>query len=145
MRKPNAGAILHTCTKGVPVVRKTAGFSLIELMIVLAVIAIIAAIALPNYNQYLIRSGRADAQAYLMELAQRQQQFLMDARTYATTEAQLQATRPLTVDRRYTLVIATGNNPPTFTITATPQGRQTGDGNLVINQAGTKTRNGAPW
>ena len=125
--------------------RSQGGFTLIELMIVIAVIAILAAIAIPNYNAYLIRSSRADAQAYLMELAQRQQQFLMDARAYASTEADLRATRPSTFDRRYTLAIVAGANPPTFTITATPQGAQAGDGNLVIDQAGSKTRAGAPW
>jgi type IV pilus assembly protein PilE len=125
--------------------RKSAGFSLLELMIAVGIIGILAAIVIPNFTEYLARSSRADTQAYLMELAQRQQQFLMDARTYATTEAQLQATRPSSFDRRYTLAIVTGNNPPTFTITATPQGPQAGDGNLVIDQAGTKTRNGDPW
>jgi type IV pilus assembly protein PilE len=134
--------------KGVFVVRKSAGFSLIELMIVLAVIAIIAAIALPNYNQYLIRSARADAQACLMEMAQRQQQILMDARAYADEDG-LSDAGVTCLDNipRYTFVVAApaGAIPPTFTITATPQGPQDGDGNLVIDQAGTTTRAGAPW
>jgi type IV pilus assembly protein PilE len=123
------------------------GFSLIELMIVVAVIGILAAIAFPSYTQYQIRSNRADAQAYLMELAQRQQQFLMDARVYASTEAALGAVTPTGVDRNYSIDIVPDVTPPRFTITASPRvGKiQAGDGDITINQAGTKTWNGGSW
>lgn len=128
--------------------QKTKGFTLIELMITVAVIGILAAIAYPSYTQYVVRANRGEAQAYLMDLAQRQQQYLMDARAYASTELALNASQPASVQRNYTISIAVGSGaPPTFTITAAPISGtvQSGDGNLVINQAGTKTWAGGAW
>jgi type IV pilus assembly protein PilE len=128
--------------------RSQRGFSLVELMIVIAVIGILAGIAYPSYTQYQIRSNRADAQAYLMDLAQRQQQFLMDSRAYATSEAVLGVTPPAGVDRHYSINIVTpAGLPPTFTITASPRANtvQAGDGNITINQAGARTWNGDTW
>lgn len=122
------------------------GFTLIELMMVVAIVGVLAAIAYPSYTQYLIRSSRADAQSYLMELAQRQQQFLMDARTYAASEAALGVTAaPSSLATKYTITFVTGNAPPTFTITATAIGPQVSDGDLSIDQAGTKVWNGGAW
>lgn len=131
---------------------RQSGFSLIELMIVLMVIAILAGIALPSYDSYRVRANRADAQAFLMEVAQQQQRRLMDARTYANDPnaiTTLNLALPNNVVQHYTVTVVApaGATPPTFTITATPKvgTRQAGDGALSIDQAGTKIWAGGNW
>lgn len=122
--------------------RKHSGFTLIELMIVVAVIGILAAIAYPSYQNSIIKGNRANAQAFLMEVAQRQQQYLLDNRAYSGTLSALGMTAPGDVTRYYTIsVTANAGPPPSFTLTAAPVtgSRQASDGNLTINQAGQKT------
>jgi prepilin-type N-terminal cleavage/methylation domain-containing protein len=65
------------------------GFTLIELMITVAIVAILAAIAYPSYTQYVIRGHRAAAQAEMMDIANRQQQFFLANRSYAADLATL--------------------------------------------------------
>jgi type IV pilus assembly protein PilE len=67
--------------------RRTGGFTLIELMITVAIVAILAAVALPSYRQYVVRSKRSAAQAQMMDIANRQQQFLLANRSYADKTA----------------------------------------------------------
>jgi type IV pilus assembly protein PilE len=115
---------------------------LIELMITVAIVAVLATIAYPSYQSYLVRNNRAAAQSALMDVAQRQQQYLLDSRAYAPNLASLNMTLPASVSRYYTVAIATtAGPPPTFTVTATPAAgtSQATDGALSIDQAGTKT------
>lgn len=117
------------------------GFTMIELMIAIAVLGILAAVAIPAYTNYVVRGNRAAAQQHLLDLAQRQQQFLADARTYKNSVSELNMTTPAAVSKHYTIAIVTGDGPPpTFTITAKPidGSKQAADGELSIDQAGAK-------
>ena len=122
--------------------RNTAGFTLIEVMIAVAVVAILATIALPSYREYIQRSHRSEAQAHLMALSARQQQFLVDTRSYAASLATLAIPEPANVTKAYAVTMTVDAGPPPgYTITATPNASQTSErcGTLTIDQTGTKT------
>jgi len=129
--------------------RPRRGFTLIELMITVAVVAILAAIALPSYNLFMKKSRRGEAEAALMDIAQREQQYLLDTRTYAPSIATLSTTIPVDVTTYYTVQIcqttvpcaAPGGAPPTFAIIATPiaGSPQAGDYTLTLDNTGAKT------
>ena len=65
-------------------IKKTSGFTLIELMIVVAIIAILVAVALPSYRSYVIKAKRPDATNMLTDIANQQIQYFMDNRAYGT-------------------------------------------------------------
>jgi type IV pilus assembly protein PilE len=118
------------------------GFTLIELMVAVAVVAIVATIAYPSYTAHMVKGRRSSAESTLLDIAQRQQQYLLDVRGYAPDVTTLNATVPATVSPYYTIAIAqAAGPPPTFTVTATPIAgtAQAGDVTLTINNAGVKT------
>ena len=130
------------------------GFTVVELLIVMAVIGILAAIGYPSYQNHLRKAARASAQVEMMKIADRQAQYLLDARTYAIGSGALTAlniTLPSDVTTKYTVTVTASDGtdtptvPPSFTVKATPVsgGAQVQDGELILTHTGTKTRAGS--
>ena len=121
------------------------GFTLIELMIVVAVVGILAAIAVPSYNDSVRKSRRAQAKADLVEYAQMAERSFTVNNSYEPFDLPPNTPSPRQGgDARYLINAAT--TATTFTITAVPQSGQDADkcGTLTINQAGVKTPTAAP-
>jgi len=115
------------------------GMNLIELMIVVAIVGILATIAFPGYQNYVIRTNRAVAKQFMLEVADRQEQFIMDRRVYANTIGALSMAQPPESVGRYSFAIELdAGPPPTFRVIATALGSQTSDGNLSLNSNGVK-------
>lgn len=122
--------------------KKNHGFTLIELMITVAIIGILAAVAYPAYLDQIRKARRAEAQAALMNIAARQQQMLLDTRSYAASVSALNVTLPGTVQQTYAISLSVGTaTVPSFTATATPSGPQAKDkcGVMTVDQTGTKS------
>ena len=131
--------------------RRSAGFTLIEMMVVVTVLAIVAAIAYPSYTAHIRKGHRAAAQAFLVEAASRQQQYLLDARSYAVGTAALTTlnlTVPPEVAPYYTVTVepAAPTVPPTYRLIATPVAGsvQAADGALVLDHDGGRSHDGKP-
>ena len=131
---------------------KLRGFTLIELMIVVAIIAILSAVAVPGYQSYVKKANRADAQQVMMTIVNKQQQYLLDARQYTDVlgsaglnvfagDSNWTCTTGCS-STRYAITVAINNaaTPPTFTVTATPTAIQSSDGTLTVTSAGVKQR-----
>lgn len=118
------------------------GFTLVELMITVVIIGILASIVMPSYQDYLRKGRRAAAQAVLMDVAQKQQQYLLDSRSFASDLSTLNVSTPDDVTKYYTITLEVGDaTPPTFTATATPNSGtdQASDPTLAIDNTGKKT------
>jgi type IV pilus assembly protein PilE len=124
--------------------RKQNGFTLIEVMITAAIVGILSMIAYPSYLSYVQKGKRATAQAGLMELASKEQTYLLDRRAYTATLTDLSFTTPQSVANDYTYSVIVDNvaTPPTFTATAKPVStaqKANGELDLTLNSVGVKT------
>jgi type IV pilus assembly protein PilE len=129
--------------------RHSNGFTLIELMVTVAAIAIISSVAYPSYTRYMARMHRAQAQSYLMQVAQREHQYFLDSREYAA-QATILALEPVPADvaAQYTVSIGPSapTTPPTFVVTAVPRAGSAQaarhESTLSIAQDGKRTPSG---
>ena len=124
------------------------GFTLIELMITVAIVAILAAVAYPSYTSHVKKGVRRAAQAQMLDIANREQQFLLSNRAYVPYSATSPAPSitgsgyalPTDLAGKYTPSIAVGTSTvPAFTITFTAIGGQADDGNLTYTSEGVKS------
>lgn len=126
--------------------RRNRGFTLIELMITMAIIAILAAIAYPSYQNYVLRTNRSVAAACLQEMAQQMERRYTTTMVYNSAAAVPVLACTNQVVGRYTFGFAAGQpTDTTYAIEATPQGVQGNDprcGVLGLNQQGTRTVSG---
>ena len=132
------------------------GFTLIEVMITVVVVGVLAAIALPSYQNYIIRANRSAAQQFISSVSNREEQVLLDLRQYVAVSANanfpngptagspgLNVTVPTEVAQYYTVTVTTAAGPPpTYLIKGTPVAgtMQASDPILYMNSAGQKWR-----
>jgi len=117
------------------------GFTLIELMITVAIVAILAAVVYPSYTSYVKKGTRRAAQAQMLDLANRQQQYLLANKTYADYPMLTAAgySFPADLSAKYDPSITVGSGTvPAYTITFTVKGVQADDGSLTYTSEGIK-------
>jgi type IV pilus assembly protein PilE len=134
------------------------GFSLIELLITIVILSILAAIAIPSYQTYVLKSHRTEAKTTLLDLASMEERFFSTANTYSTLPADLGYATGLSFpfpsfSNYYQINLTTtpavppspgslAGTPATYTLTATAIGLQVNDANcqlFTLLSNGTKT------
>lgn len=123
------------------------GFTLIEMMIVVAIIGILAAIAYPSYDEYVKRGNRTEGQAFLSDVAARQERYFSQNNAYITAtndRAKLGLSSANSPTSKYTITLAAGAaGDGGYLLTATQGFADTKCGNLTLNALGVRGRTGS--
>lgn len=123
---------------------KNSGFSLIELMIAVVIVGILAAVAIPSYQQFVTNSRRVEAQSLMLEVSGKQVRFHSENNTYADKIGDLgygaAGSNSYETETKVYDVAVTAAGVRSFTLTATPKAQQVVDdcGSLIYNSAGQK-------
>ena len=124
---------------------KQKGFSLIELMIVVSIIGVLASIAIPSYESYILRSNRSEGQSLALAILRSQETYSINNLTYTTNLTDLGLASPYIApsgNYQFTLGQCGADDiSECVEITAKALGRQTNDGDLTINSRGIRTGN----
>jgi type IV pilus assembly protein PilE len=137
--------------------RRSPGFTLIELMIVIAVLSALAAIAIPSYRNYNMKANRSAAAQIMLNIQNREEQYVLDARSYmgnlgssglnishdgwtCTNDTTIPSTSKCSNSFYDVAVTLTAGPPIGYTIVATSKNYQVADGNLTLTSTGTRSR-----
>lgn len=122
------------------------GFTLIEMMIVVAIIGILAAIAYPSYDEYVKRGNRTEGQALLSDASARQERYFAQNNAYITTDADIAKLGLKNGNKsetnKYTLALSKVAGDGGYTLTAQQGFNDAKCGNLTLDALGKKERTG---